>query len=227
MKTRREDLFRKIKSLLAKTVQNGCTEAEAMLALDKAKELMDEYTVTETDLAFDEPCEVNTEPKNDPDDIRSRLSMAVGAFCACRGFKNGFERIAYVGLFSETVFAHWLLDTLEEFVRRECRNWLAANPSKYRVRRLETRGFIHACSDRIAELLYQLARERHQPGTDLVVKKNALIEVTLKNAGIKLRDQFRLRWVNVAAERAGAKAGNTATFDKPVNENSEKPLALT
>jgi hypothetical protein len=45
----RTDLIKKIKSLLAKTVENGCTEGEAITAAEHAAKLMEQY-----DLTFDD-----------------------------------------------------------------------------------------------------------------------------------------------------------------------------
>lgn len=47
---RREKIKRKIKNLLMRTVENGATEAEAMTALDKAKELMMENFISEYEI---------------------------------------------------------------------------------------------------------------------------------------------------------------------------------
>lgn len=222
----RPAILAKIKAMLAMTVANGCTEAEAMTALAKAREWMTEYEVTETDLTFGgEEAQIHTEPRDDRDDIRGRLACAIGAFCGCKAFKNGIERIAFVGLHADTVFAHWLLDTLAEYVARECRNWLDANPSPYRVRRLETRGFLWGCADRIVQRLYELAALR-PPGTDIILKKNALIEAAMTRYGIKLHEPFRLRKVDAAADAAGVRAADRATFDKPVTDR-DKPLAIT
>src|SRR5690554_1762073 len=45
-----EKILKKIKALLAKTVDNGATEQEALMALNKANELMTEHYITEFDL---------------------------------------------------------------------------------------------------------------------------------------------------------------------------------
>ena len=47
MNKKREGLFAKVRALLAKTVENGCTEAEAMAALELARRLMAEHEITE------------------------------------------------------------------------------------------------------------------------------------------------------------------------------------
>jgi len=220
MATAFQKILAKIQALLQKTVENGCTEGEAMSALAKARALMNEYEVTESDLTFGgEQAKVNTQPKRDPYDVRARLCDGVGKFCGCRAFRNGIERVAFVGLYAETVFAHWLLDTLERFVDRECQNYLQANPVhgiRPEARRREIRGFTWACADRIAQRLRELA----PPATDIVVKKNELIDAALAQAGIKLRDHFRLKKVDPQASNAGTAAGNRARFDKPMGPST-------
>lgn len=50
MSNNRTNLLNKIRALLSKTVEAGCTEAEAMSALSMAQAMMDAYEVTEEDL---------------------------------------------------------------------------------------------------------------------------------------------------------------------------------
>ena len=50
MDNNREKLLDKIRALLSKTVEHGCTEEEQLSALSKARALMDSYEVSEEDL---------------------------------------------------------------------------------------------------------------------------------------------------------------------------------
>jgi hypothetical protein len=74
--TKRESIIEKIKALLAKTVQNGCTEAEMMTALGMAQALQDTYIITTEELQLarctsDEgQCSCNLHA--DPDRLPSR-----------------------------------------------------------------------------------------------------------------------------------------------------------
>ena len=45
-----EKIKEQIKSLLSKTVANGCTEAEMLSALAKAQAMMDAYQITDADI---------------------------------------------------------------------------------------------------------------------------------------------------------------------------------
>ena len=46
----REVVARRVRALLEKTTSNGCTEAEALAAAEKARALMDAYRLTQSDL---------------------------------------------------------------------------------------------------------------------------------------------------------------------------------
>jgi molybdopterin biosynthesis enzyme len=77
----RENLLDKIRALLAKTVENGCTENEAMAAIDKARAMMDAYEVTEADLQLTnaESAVLRSEPagSRDPHNVKRGLASAV------------------------------------------------------------------------------------------------------------------------------------------------------
>lgn len=46
----RAKILIKLRALLAKTVSNGCTEAEALAAAEKASAIMEEYDLSYTDV---------------------------------------------------------------------------------------------------------------------------------------------------------------------------------
>lgn len=50
MTINRNKMIDKVRALLAKTIDNGCTEAEAMSAFEIASRMMDEYEITQDDL---------------------------------------------------------------------------------------------------------------------------------------------------------------------------------
>lgn len=50
METERERVIRKVKALTSKTVENGATEAEMLLAISKANQLMQQYFIKSHDL---------------------------------------------------------------------------------------------------------------------------------------------------------------------------------
>lgn len=209
----RKALIEKIKALLAKTVANGCTEAEAMAALAKAREMMAAYSVGEGDLAAGGE-EVVREARtvSDRDKIRESLATAVGAFCGCQAWIGAFETVNFYGFEGDALFAHWLLDMLADFVARELAHYLERTwkPGTPRVRRTESNGFVVGCAGRIAYRLFELANGDKA--------RMAIVEASMKKAGIVLADRRGgLRNADDKARRAGVLAGDGAQFNRPVN----------
>src|SRR3974390_1440464 len=95
----RKRLLDKIKALLAKTVAAGCTEAEAMSALDLAQRLMAEWEISGTDLKFGgEQCVMNERDVDDRTQIRKFLAVAVARFCQCETWSKGMYNTTFCGL---------------------------------------------------------------------------------------------------------------------------------
>lgn len=223
MTDKRKALFAKLRALLSKTVENGCTEAEALAALMVARRIMAEHDVAETDLSLgDEGVTFEQRQKSDRDKIRDALAMAVGRFCQCRAYSSGFETLTFAGLESDALFAHWLLDMLGDFVARSLREYLAKTWKRGTptVRRLESAGFTSGCCIRINERLHELADDADKAtprGRGLVVVKHAMIDREMQARGIKLRD----RWAKTGPQDnnawyAGHERGDAAQFNKPI-----------
>lgn len=219
----RADKIRHVKALMMKTVANGCTEDEALAALELARRMMDEESIDDTDLHFGgESVTAENVTRTDFDKIRNKLATSVGFFCGCRTWTGAFDSITYCGLQSETLFAHWLLDMLAAFVEREAQNFLDRTRRRGmpRVRRIERGSFVVGCADRIAERLQQLTpKPVTGNGRSLIVAKNALIKAYMDERGIKLREPFKLYRGNDAAYDAGVRAGDDAQFNRPVESD--------
>lgn len=225
--TSRKSLLAKIKALLSKTVENGCTEAEAIAAMEKARAMMDEHELTDADMAFGgEQVRTDAKREYDRDRVRISLAPAIGEFCNCKVWHGGTtDELIFCGLESDTVFAHWLLDTLAAFVRRELVNFLSRTrtPHSPSVRRVESNGFVEGCAARIARRLRDLApKPAFGNGRSLVVARNALIDAHMKSLGIKVKAgrSGRRRPADHNAIRAGLAAGDAAQFNRPLNQGA-------
>lgn len=219
MDSARKRLIAKIKALLSKTVENGCTESEALSALTMARKMMDEYEIDDTDLTFGgETVTESRVVKSDHDKVRDYLATSVGFFCGCQTWKRGTsDTIVYCGLESETLFAHWLLDMLADFVTRETGAFVLITGA----RRIARGSFIVGCTARIAERLRELT-PAPKVGRGIVVRKNALIEQYMAERGIKLREPFKLYRGDAEAYAAGSEAGDRAQFNRPVDGREER-----
>jgi hypothetical protein len=230
MDSARQKMLEKIRAIMAKTMANGCTEDEAVAALDKARELMAAYDIAETELGNTRPQEGATifkqENVSDPYQIKRWLGAGVGKFTQCKVWRNlGTGGMEFCGLESEVGFADWLLNTLQTFVMRELRAYqLKRKRQGFGCPRIASSSFVYACANRISERLKEMAPKEPigpataaMPGNALVQSRKALIDATLAAAGMKFKSARRTnRMFDPTSVAAGHAAGNNARFDRPV-----------
>jgi Protein of unknown function (DUF2786) len=223
MTNTREEMIEKIRALMAKTVDRGCTEPEALAALDKARACMDAYEVGEDELRLtkEEVAILRSEPpgSTDANNIKLYLATSIAEFCDCQGWK-GRDGIVFCGLPSDARLATWLLDSLTVFVRAELARHLIGCLAPKSERRFIINGFVSGCCDRISERLDALCTKSAAVATSnkraLVVVKDAAIKAKMEEEGICLRTICSSRREDNGAYRAGASAGDRASFARPV-----------
>ena len=125
MSVQLDGLKARIQALRAKTVDNGCTESEALSAAAKVAELLDRYDLSLSDVEIREAaCEqraFETYRKK-----RMPLDGCVGAiahFCDCRVWREknaaGEARYVFFGLRSDVEVAHYMTELIDGAVRSE------------------------------------------------------------------------------------------------------------
>jgi hypothetical protein len=232
----RKKMLERVRAILSKTMENGCTEGEAMAALAKARELMATYEIDENDLKVEQVQEGATIYKgemNDPYEIKRSLSFAVGRFTRCRVWRGtGKDEhkygVAFCGLESDVIFATWLLETLRRFVMRALREF-----QKERAKNnipnsnFTSASFVIGCAQRIADKLKELTPVEPIVGTGnaLTVSRQSLIAAKLAESGIVLqKGRKSSRDVDRRSYNKGQNAGNSARFDRPVNQGGRLML---
>jgi len=221
----RQKMMTKIRALLSKTTENGCTEAEAMAALDMAQRFMASYEVTPDDLQLKgETAEVRRAAARDPHKARYYMAAAVAGFAGCKVWR-GSEGLNFCGLQSDAELAAWLLETLGGFVEREFARHLAERRGVGpRERRLAVAGFVIGATGRIAARLNELTTRTEQAansnGRALVVVKGRAVAEKMASMGINLRKgRTSGRSINGDSYRAGQASGDRASFGRPVGGN--------
>lgn len=224
---KRTTIIEKIRALLSKTTERGCTEAEMLAALDKARAMMDAYDVNDADLqlAKDEAAVLHAE--SDPRDahgIKWRLSYELGRFCNVEAYRESPEAgLKFIGMPSDVAFAVWLLDALADHVFTELHGHLIGSCAPPGERRVIIRSFVDSACDRISERLRELTtrseRARTGKGRELVVIKDAAIKTFMEEQDIRLStiSGRASSNINEAARAAGCAAGDRASFGRPVN----------
>jgi hypothetical protein len=232
--TSRSEVAARIRALLAKTVDKGCTEQEAMAAAAKAKELMDKYQLDLSEAELEEEGFVRStadRAERRRFNVQEWIAGAVAAYTDTKcwrtiseiGYRSKY-RYVFFGLKSDVEFANWLLKALEAFTWQKADEYgIASGNSDYHSKR----DFAMACANRISARLRAEAEARKtkntaraSTGKSLVVVKHQLIEHEFNKLGLRLRGGSSRSYSGYGVEgssAAGRAAGDHATFGRPMN----------
>lgn len=193
MDDRKASIAAKIRALLAKTVENGCTEEEAVSAAAVAARLLAAH-----DLTMDE-VELRASPflradYVDEADIGIRIfrpAHAISILTETRLWQSAEGvvpvRFTYFGLAHEVQIATYLLAICtramrDGYDRYEKSDLLLLRPG---YRRSKRRAFLDGMADTLSRRIRALVPPK-PAGTGLVVLKRQLVDMELKSAGIRL-----------------------------------------
>jgi Protein of unknown function (DUF2786) len=212
----------RIQALRSKTLENGCTEDEALSAAAKVAELLDRHDLSLTDVEMrHSSCEriayETGRKKRIPIDF---CITAIAQFCDCRAWreknKTGDARYVFFGLRSDIAVAHYLTELIDTAVRSELGRYktsLAYLRFRHQDRHMANGSFALGMVTSIAEKLAAMKALRDQAnastGRDLVVLKTAIVDAELEKLDLNLRKtRSGRRMVSESAYAAGSSAGS-------------------
>lgn len=199
MSENRDKIAAKIRALLSKTVENGCTEDEAIAAAAMAAKLLAKYnmTVDETEMRAN-PFKRDSFQRED--EIGDRLWKVADAIARLTGSRYWRSRrgvvpveITFFGFSHEVDISKYLLAicvrALSDGKKSVIRQYALLVASR---RRQHLIAFLDGMVDRLAQRILEL-REPEQTGTGLVVLRDALIEAAMAVEKIKTEKAARGR----------------------------------
>lgn len=217
----KSSILKKVRALLNLTKENGASENESLQAAAKARELMDLYHISADQVGLEDIGKETLEEVFTFSTIRpiDRLAPAVAKFCDCRVWRED-QKIIFFGLLSDTIFASWLGESLNEFCVIHTMAYQKVNKKSV----AEAKLFLLGMVDRIHQRLVSEAklREANQPqmasGRGLVVVKNGVVNSAFEALGLNLRKAPKGKAVDGSSKdfQAGASAGEKANFSRPV-----------
>jgi Protein of unknown function (DUF2786) len=220
----------RIQGLRSKTTDNGCTEAEALLAAAKVAELLDRYDLSLTDVEIrNGQCEqrhYETRRKK-----RIPLDDCIGdiaEFCDCRVWRErshcGNSRYVFFGLRSDIEVAHYLTELIDNAVRSELGRY--KNSAGYRRFRHQDRhmanasftlGMVASIADKLTAMKQERDAVKNGTGRDLVVLKASVVDAELARLDLQLRTVPGLtRNVSPVAYEAGEIAGASLAINPEI-----------
>ena len=228
-----DKLRTRIQGLRAKTIDNGCTEGEALAAAEKVAELLDRHDLSLTDIEIREaPCErreYETHRKK-----RIPLDDCIGAiaeFCDCRVWREkdqaGEGRYVFFGLRADVEVAHYLTEVIDTAVRSELGRY-KTSPDYQRFRHQERHlanasfalGMVASIADKLMAMKAGRDQVNNSTGRGLVVLKAAVVDTELEKLDLKLRTVHRTsRTISPKAYDAGGEAGESFAIKPAIRGN--------
>ena len=237
----RNSIIARIQALQAKTVTNGCTEAEAMAAATVAARLITEYdvSVTETDIRGEGIERVEMSDGGRSHEVHFAAN-SIAAFCDCKNWRSNYNNsqdeyastLVFVGTPQDVAMAEWLTGVIKHAMNAEWQKYLQTRPVMHDIydRKIHGRSlrapFMRSMASRVAKRLRELAAERKaatqaaagvSTANALVEVKAALINSWMADNNVRLGNSRASGYRNNPhASAAGAAAGNGVGFSRPV-----------
>jgi len=235
----RERIARIIRELQARTVSNGCTEAEAIAAAQKLDSLIREYNITmdEASIMGDQygarkrPYATGVNMNRWPEVVNS-CSVAISEFTDTKVTKWYNGEMLYFGTAKDTEMAFYLCDMIQGAMEQA---WKLKQAELKRLKRdggtsMHGRtlraSFMLGMGSRIAERLRRMVAERKAAEGNsctaiMVVKSNVTVQKYKKylgDLGVKLRTTTSRRHAGSRdAYNSGRSAGDNVNFNRPVS----------
>ena len=230
----REEMLNRLRALKERTVENGCTEAEALTAATLLAKLLDKYNFSQSDLEM--PLEAITEEAyySPRKELGQELYVMYGIEQYCdikawmrKEFKPGSRTLIPVivlfGRESDVLVARYMLDLIRTAMNSE---WKAFNNRpRAVVRSSDRRLFERGMCMRISQRLVAMKNARNaevdtasgKTGRDLVVVKNAIVTEALAKKNMKFGKARKSGTSNQNALAHGILAGDKVALNPGVD----------
>ena len=235
--TERPDLDKlkaRILALRSKTVDNGCTEEEALAAAAKVAELLDLYELSLTDVEIrQEVCErAEYETWRKQSIPLDGCIPAIAEFTDCRVWREknprGEFRFVFFGLQADVTVAKYLCDVIDLTMLSELARFkMTPGYQRYRQsdRRTVSASFQHGMATSIASKLKMMKVQRDDShratGRDLVVVKAAVVDDELAKLGMSFaKRKTARRLISEDAFATGHAAGEKVAINPVVTSRS-------
>jgi Protein of unknown function (DUF2786) len=231
----------RIKALTEKTVQNGCTEAEAMSAAEMVGRLLERYALSMDEIEVRASKCVQREvplggTRRRPID---GCVPAIARFCDCKvwlahavadgeaSYDEGAKpkRYIFFGFETDAELATYLFAVIERAIGTETHAFKLAHPRLRAVRlRQATASFQHGLAARVAARLSAMHAEREasvnaqrSAGTSLILVKHQVVDAAFRETKTRLVSMSAVgAQVDRNAYRAGWVAGDRVNLSRPV-----------
>jgi hypothetical protein len=232
--TKREARIARLRALMAKTVANGCTEAEAQSASEAVDRLLAEYEIDLDEVAVgkQEVIQLDIACLNHP---VTHAASRIAGFCDCRVWTRATSNeLCFLGLEIDVEIAEYLVMLFKRSLDREGASYTLGN-AEYAAQSKSGRkdmlasfhtGMAIRLGDRLSELKSKRDFARKDAGTALVILKKPMIDEAFASLGLTMgRSRGGPAYGSHSGARAaGASAANSVNISQGVRGASNRKI---
>lgn len=237
----KQKIVDRLRALREKTVENGCTEGEAMAAAEKVEQLLREYAISRDELdvqSAEARASYGTDHfRHDPRHGRAAhwVTKAIAELCDCKVWRKDWRYTFFFGERLDADMAMHLLKVIEKAIEGE---WFVYSFGRFDVAASDKDDFTRGVACRVADRLREMKAYQKQAvagaGKGLVaVTKAMVLEREFAKLDLKIGKPGKHVVRDVNAFAAGKVAGDHVTFHqgvrhdgKPRPSHSAMPLRL-
>ncbi len=227
MDKNREKIIEKIRKFLAMTIENGASEAEALMAMRKAAELMSEYDLSLSDVEAQKDEEAKVREYHFRDELSRYIQTIVSGIeklCSVTILVGGIGsgELTVAGLPVDAEIAEYLLKICVRVFETTYDNEVKRNAIlRQNIRRRHVDSVLQGLCKRLLERLNELAWVKRQDASNaLVVFKDEKIDEALKLAKISKGPKIsnRHRVANEKDFQAGVDLANKVNLANALHD---------
>lgn len=240
-----QNVINKIRQMTNRTVENGCSEAEAYNSALKVGELMKIYNLSIDQIWFDaqEYTTLKTELQGKNRKPVDRSLIAIANFCDCRVWREYEGRYVFFGMETDCQMALYLFNIVTNAIKTESEKFKSSQTyTEYRsrkgARKHLTTSFELAMAVRIATRLKEMKTEQNKEtvanspsvgGQSIVIIKQARLEKEWDKLQSDLKIsrpiKRKIRCHNEAFN-SGFSAGDRVNLNRPLSNDNKEIKAL-
>ena len=235
MSDKLDKIKEKIRRLSEMTVENGCSENEALTATEKMGRLLDEHQLSMSDIELKkQDCqqkEVWTGMT-----IRDHMQGCIGGIAfysdtkpwMSTGGRTGMKYV-YFGLPDDIELAHYTHCNINRAILEESENYKLSDEYAYYPgarKRKALRAFKYGMAERIGTRLREIKKARQEwmksQGRDLIVLKDQLVKSSFQTLGMRLRTTTGPRVTDRYGYGQGQVAGNNFNLNEGLKGSASR-----
>lgn len=210
-----ERVKRIIRELQKKTIDNGCTEEEALAAAKLMGDLMQKHDLEMDEVGLkEETAQCKKNVVRAVDDFASSIVVGIGNFCTLKVWRSAPGEFTFFGTPHDLEIGKYLYEIISEAMDYGWSEYSELVGYSMKKRASYRMGFAHRVCERLRELKEE--RNRAVTGTALVVLKDQLVTEEFAKLNMRL-DKARPQMAgDSSAYYSGVSAGSKVNLNNPL-----------